>query len=412
MAVPDPLRILVVCQGDLTNASTKHAVAFAEALADKGHSILLSLSGDPTSAAIEHMPPHPRLTVSFRREYAFRLGRATLREAQEFSPHVLHVFNPRHYTVTVARQFHRVTRAVVVVHWEDDELGIRRGVAKRSPVRRVGRLARRLLCYPLPRQGVFVTRSSLRWVKRSATMCDALTPALAASVQAETGMPCMTVLPTSMGRRDLRSDLSPRAIQSDAIRQGLKVAYTGSVHPESIDDFRLAARAVATVVDRGYNAIFVHTGHTVAQYDLQAVADAEGLPGDRFVSLGYVSFGRVPLILADASVLVQPGRPDRFNRLRLPSKVQAYLESGTPTVMFSVGLGELLQDRVEVIKLHGFSADELADRIVELFDDPQLADRVGEGGQEAARRLFDQKRNTSALLSCYRTALGIASSRP
>ncbi len=401
----DSLRILLVCQGDLTSASTKQAVAFAEGLVARGHSVLLSLSGDATSVDREGIHNHPRFTVSFRREYAFLMGRESLRQAQRFRPHVLHAFNPRHYTVNVARQFHRVTKAAVVVHWEDDEVGIRRGVVKRTPIRRLGRLARRILCYPWPRQGVFITRSSLRWVQQNASMCDALTPALAASVRDEAGLACMTVFPSFVGYDQGESGSDPLAGQPEPILNASKIAYTGSVHTESIDDFRLAIRAVALVVRRGYDVAFLYAGQALPRYDVIAIAEREGLPANRVASLGYVPFRQVRSILASASVLVQPGQPNRFNQLRLPSKVQAYLQSGTPTVMFSVGLGELLKDGAEVVKLHGFTAEELAERIVELLDDPGLAARVGEGGQRAAQRLFDRDRNVAALVYCYRVAL-------
>jgi glycosyltransferase involved in cell wall biosynthesis len=392
----------MICASDLGNATTKQALAFAEEMVTRSHQVLLSLVGAPSSVEHEGIANVSGLTISFRREFLGWVSRATLNEARAFDPHVLHVFNPRHYAVNVARQFAWVTASAVVVHWEDDELGIRRGVVKRTPIRRVGRLVRRLLCYPWPRQGVFVTGSSVRWVRRYASMCDALTPALAQSVERDFELPCAAVLPIPLTTHrpqplplpDLRS-----------ARGAAKVAYTGSVHTESIDDFRLALRATALLVEKDYDVGFVYAGVALPRFDLSAIAAGEGLEASRLRSLGYVPLASVRELLRAASVLVQPGRPDRFNRLRLPSKVQAYLESGTPTVMFSVGLGELLRDDEEVVKLHGFSAVELAERVAELLDDRERAKRIGLGGQRAASRLFDRRRNGSALLECYVKAL-------
>jgi glycosyltransferase involved in cell wall biosynthesis len=244
-------------------------------------------------------------------------------------------------------------------------------------------------------------------------MCDALTPALTASVQGETGLACMTVLPSFIGYDQGDSgSLDPLAGQPETILSAAKIAYTGTVHTESIDDFRLAIRAVGLVAARGYDVAFLYAGHALPRYDVMTIAEREGLPASRVASLGYVPFDQVRSILTKASVLVQPGRPNRFNQLRLPSKVQAYLQSGTPTVMFSVGLGELLRDGEEVVKLHGFNAEELAERIVELLEDPGFAVRVGEGGQRAAQRLFDRDRNVAALVHCYRVALETAAASP
>jgi glycosyltransferase involved in cell wall biosynthesis len=392
----------MICQRDLGSASTKQALAFAEELVTRGHQVLLSLFGDASGVSREGIARVPNLTISFRQEFLGWVSPVTLKAARAFEPHVLHVFNPRHYTVAVARQFEWVTASAVVVHWEDDELGIKRGVVKRTPSRRAGRLVRRILCYAWPRQGVFVTGSSLRWVRRRASMCDALTPALAQSVEQEFGLPCAVVLPSQLTIHQAH----PSPLRDLASARGAtKIAYTGSVHTESIDDFRLALRATALLVDKGYDVGFVYAGVALPRFDLAAIAASEGLEPSRLRSLGYVPLASVREVLRAASVLVQPGRADRFNRLRLPSKVQAYLESGTPTVMFSVGLGELLRDGEEVVKLHGFSAVELAERIAELLDDPERAARIGRGGQYAASRLFDPRRNGSALLECYAKAI-------
>jgi glycosyltransferase involved in cell wall biosynthesis len=114
----------------------------------------------------------------------------------------------------------------------------------------------------------------------------------------------------------------------------------------------------------------------------------------------------VPALLRRADVLLQPGPPSDFNRLRLPSKMQAYLASGRPTVTFAVGFAELLEDREEVVKTHTGDPSELADRVEEVLDDGALRARLEHGGPAAAARLLDPARNTDALLAHYREALG------
>jgi glycosyltransferase involved in cell wall biosynthesis len=190
------------------------------------------------------------------------------------------------------------------------------------------------------------------------------------------------------------------------------VAYTGTVQPESIDDFKVAVRAVALLAAAGRDVAFVHAGKSLPRYVLPEIARGEGLPDDRAYFCGYLPFFRVKRLLDEAHVLVQPGRPNRYNKLRLPSKVQAYLASGTPTVMFAVGLGELLADGEEVLKLNGYDPDELASRIAELLDNPALAAGVGAGGKRAAQRLFDGPTNVAQLLESYRSAIALSVAPP
>jgi glycosyltransferase involved in cell wall biosynthesis len=85
--------------------------------------------------------------------------------------------------------------------------------------------------------------------------------------------------------------------------------------------------------------------------------------------------------------------------------MQTYLASGTPTVTFGVGFGELLEDGVEVLKTRGSEPAELADKLMALIDDPELAERIGRGGRAAAQRLFDPVANTDALLAHYEANL-------
>lgn len=400
-----PLRVMFVCHGDFGSPSNKQAVAFAQGLLDLGHSVLMSMWGDPGTVAAEQIDMRAGFTIRFRREVGPWLFPGELRVAERFRPDILHVFNPRHVTVAVARRYHAALRVPVMVHWEDDELGIRKGVTARSPIRRVGRLGRRLLCYPLPRQGVFVTGTSLAWIRRTAVACDALTPALAEEVARDFAVPCTHILPSTLtASTGANADDSVEELPP-VIRQASVVAYTGTVQPESIEDFRLAVRAVAILLAENHNVAFVHAGRSLPRFVLPDIALSEGLPADRAHFCGYLPFYRIQRLLEQVQVLVQPGQPNRYNTLRLPSKVQAYLESGTPTVMFSVGLGELLVDREEILKLRGFDARELADRIAELLEAPELARRVGSGGQRAAYRLFDRRRNAATLVASYRQAI-------
>jgi len=90
----------------------------------------------------------------------------------------------------------------------------------------------------------------------------------------------------------------------------------------------------------------------------------------------------------------------------LPSKLQAYLASGTPVLASAAGAGELLVDRDEVLKTHSGEPAELADRLCELLEDEALRNRLSVGGPRAAERLFDPVRNTNALLAHYARHIG------
>lgn len=399
------MRVLLVCQRDLTAPSEKQALGFASQLARTGHTVLLSLRGERGDLAGEGAVQEG-VRLSWRRYLGPRLARATLEEARAFEPELIHAFNPRYAVMQPSLQFARATGAPVLVHWEDDEWSIRKGPGGRSIYRRVGRLGRRVLCRIYPPQGVFVTERMLDWSRRHARGFDALTPALAQRVEEVLGRPCAVVLPV-MPEADWAGErLADRPASIPADRP--MILFTGELHPGSYGDVMLALRALAIVHSRGHRAVFAHAGSILPRYDLAQMAADAGLGAGSAVALGYLPFGELPGLLRSADILVQPGRPIDYNRLRLPSKMQAYLASGTPTISFSVGFAELLEDRVEVLKTFGESPEELADRIMEVLDDAQLRATLSRGGAAAAARLFDPVANTAALEAHYRACLARA----
>ncbi|MDX6587873.1 MAG: hypothetical protein QOI31_2346 [Solirubrobacterales bacterium] len=182
--------------------------------------------------------------------------------------------------------------------------------------------------------------------------------------------------------------------------------YTGDVNFGRVPDVRIGVQATGLLQRRGHRVAFVHAGRNTAKVSLQEMAADAGLEADTLVELGTLPFSRIPPLLRNASILVQPGRPTNFNRFGLPSKLQSYLASGTPCIMFAIGAGELLTDRVEVLKTHTGDPAEFADRAEELLMNNDLRSTLSRNGPKAARRLFDPARNTQRLLDHYREVLG------
>jgi glycosyltransferase involved in cell wall biosynthesis len=397
-----PLHVVLVCQGDLGGASEKQALGFAEQLTARGHRVLLSLRGDPATVTREGADRVNGLDVRFHEFRGPRLTRADLDAARAFQPSLVHAFNPRIGTLTAARSYAKATDAPLFVHWEDDEWSIRGGYGRRSLPRRIARLGRRLLAPLMPAQGIFVNRRALHWCAQAAGN-DALTPALAERVEQRLGRDCAVVFPITPAANGAPAEAPqlPPSVDGHAL-----IGLTGEVHPGSVDDLDLALHAIAEVQRRGKQVALIHAGTSLPRFDLPGMARAAGVAPGAAVFLGYRPFAEIPPLLGELDILIQPGRPNEFNRLRLPSKMQAYLQSGTPTITFAVGFAELLEDRDEVLKLHGYDAHELADAIDTVLSDPALAERLKAGGPRAAARLLDPAKNAEALIAYYRRGLG------
>jgi glycosyltransferase involved in cell wall biosynthesis len=151
--------------------------------------------------------------------------------------------------------------------------------------------------------------------------------------------------------------------------------------------------------------ILVHTGHVSHRIDVEALARAAQVSG-RVRLLGYLPNEMDVLrLMRGAAVLVQPGAPTAFNRYRLPSKLPEYLLSGRPVVTFATGAGALLKNGVHALLTETGEAEELAEKLVRVLDDPRLAERLGAAGRLRALELFDPQRNCDALLDLYAEVL-------
>lgn len=397
------MRILLVCQNDFGAPTEKQALGFALELARRGHEVRITLGRDDVGLEALGAVDVSAVEIGHHGFAGPRLRAADRAAARAFAPDVIHAFNSRVPVVAAAADLRRATGAPVFVHFEDDEWRPPPGLPGESPIRPLGRLGRRVISRAHPPAWLHSARRSLGWVRREAVAFDALTPALAREVSARLGRPCAVVHPVSPPTREAPD--APAPLPADLAGRPVAL-FTGSVLPIYRDDVLLGLRGVAEARRRGHDLVFVHAGPLHARIRAEDLLAESGLDTGSAAFLGAVPFDRIAGMLRAATVLLQPGHPSEFNRLRLPAKLQEYLASGTPTLTFAVGFGELLADRDEALLTRSGDPAELADRIIELLTDDGLRRTLARGGPAAARRLFDPVTNVDALLAHYEAHVG------
>jgi glycosyltransferase involved in cell wall biosynthesis len=398
-----PPRVLFVCGSDFTSPSEKQVLWFTRELTARGSEVMISLMGDPESARVEGADRVDGLRLLWPKFTATRPSRSDLEQVREFKPDLVHAFNARVPVVAAARAYSKAAGVPVLMHWEDDEWGLQHGFPTDSLARRLVWAGRRAASRAHPPLWYLATPRSLRWAGRNAVAHDALTPRLAAYVTEKLRRPCTVIFPASAHASDY-DGAEPPSLPA-RVQAGRIATYTGEIHPARIEDIRLVIRAIAIAQQRGLDATFVHAGGNVAGVDTSMLAEEAGLRTGSYSFLGHVPFARIPPLLRESAALIAASRPIPFNTMCLPSKLQAYLASGTPVIASAPGAGELLEDREEVLKTNTGRPEELADRLSEVLTDDSLAAKLAAGGPRAAKRLFDPARNTDALIEHYRQSL-------
>jgi glycosyltransferase involved in cell wall biosynthesis len=178
------------------------------------------------------------------------------------------------------------------------------------------------------------------------------------------------------------------------------LVYHGGMNEFNRPSIETLCRAVGLINQQGYPCRLLRTG--------PVTLDFLGQLPDKTVSaicdLGVLPRQELPDLLALADVFVQPGQIDPFEDLRLPGKVPEFLAMGRPVVMPDVNIAHLFTEGLDAVLLRTGSAEEIAQKCIGLFSNPQHACEIGRAGRRLAEKYFDVRAQTSLLEDVYKTA--------
>jgi glycosyltransferase involved in cell wall biosynthesis len=180
------------------------------------------------------------------------------------------------------------------------------------------------------------------------------------------------------------------------------VGYLGNMNPQDGVDYLLRA-AVELVIRRGLKHIkFVLVGGGSYRENLDKMSLAMGLTP-------WLSFtGRIPddamlATLSACDLCVQPDPRNPLNDKSTMNKVMEYMALAKPVVAF-----DLTETRVScgeaALYAEPNSEVDLADKILELADNPELRLRMGEQGRKRVERELAWPYSVPALLAAYEQA--------
>jgi glycosyltransferase involved in cell wall biosynthesis/2-polyprenyl-3-methyl-5-hydroxy-6-metoxy-1,4-benzoquinol methylase len=181
------------------------------------------------------------------------------------------------------------------------------------------------------------------------------------------------------------------------------LCYTGNVHPSNAREVRSLYLAVALLNREGIPTTLIRTGKDFVSF----LGDTSSWAHQYSIELGFVPHQSMSSYLGISDILVQPGRSDRFNEYRLPSKLPEFFIMGKPVILPKANVGLYIQNYEEGLLLEKGDAVDIVNKIKLVAADEVLYQRLSERGHLFALRVFDLEVNTKKLIEFYNALLNI-----
>lgn len=380
------MNILFVLYDGYHSNSATFVVGYANALVGQGHSVAVAI---PESSPEVGLGPdrtdfqrvtHRQISCGF----AFPNG---------LPPDVVHAWTPRENVRKAAFGCVANTGAKLVVHLEDNE----KLVASHTIGKDQADLAEASeleLARCLPQ-----TLSHPRLADLFVGMADAVTvvwPSLNTFVPE--GIPTHHVLMCPAPER-LQEAVS---VEQMALKLGVSpsenlIVYSGHLNTVNWADQSALYEAVVLLNQQNVPCRLIRTGpNTIGTAENIARGSARHV-----VEAGLLSEEELTAVMRLATVFVQPGKDDPFNRYRMPCKIGEFLHIGCPVIVPSVNVAEWLTDGENALISREGSPEEIALLCRRVFENGALRAKLAEGARVFAVEHLDLQKNADRLSRFY-----------
>ena len=394
------LNIVFINYDSFNNNSAGHIAGFANALAERGHNVIMCAKGDPHKAADYGVPQFRCVSRAMLTAEPERLL-DLLGDGLDGARTLIHCWTTRENVRLAATAAVSRIGCPYFIHLEDNEelvtrslLGVAAAQANRMSSADWDERVPSALSHP------FRARTFMAGAAGITIIVDTLRKLISDNCPVHLLEPGLHTAPSTQGsNRDDRNSLCREfGVPSDA----RIIVYTGNIHAANAGEMVALYEAVHMLNRRGTKVHLLRTG---ADYHPQLNHEFRQLARRHVTHLGVVDRSRLADVLKLADVFVQPGTTDEFNDYRLPSKLPDFLASGRPLILPAANLGLRLRDGIDALLLRRGDSAEIADCVLEVLRDNDLADRLGQNARRFAVENFDWQRSALGLEQFYRAGL-------
>lgn len=173
--------------------------------------------------------------------------------------------------------------------------------------------------------------------------------------------------------------------------------YTGNVHPGNQHEVRSIYLAVALMNREGLPAVLVRTGMDTCEF----LSENDQWLKKHSIELGYIDYSSMADVLGLADFLIQPGRPDKFNDYRFPSKLPEFLAMGKPVILPATNIAQVMEHKRDAFILPVVDAASIVDAVKLILNDKELYDKLSLGAVNFARANLNWQKNSESLKLFY-----------
>lgn len=179
------------------------------------------------------------------------------------------------------------------------------------------------------------------------------------------------------------------------------IVYTGDVHYANLTEVIELYDAIKYLKEKSFDIQLFRTGNSIDEFLERVKSDYLEIE----VNLGFVSRTEVFDLLNIASLLIQPGKDNSFNRFRLPSKIPEFLATGRPVLIPKSNIGNLLKNHHNAIIMKEGDSKEIVDLILDYLKRPEYFEKIGQNGKKFALLNFNGEYIARKLVSFYEEIL-------
>lgn len=363
------MNVILLNYGSLENNSANHIRGFAECLSASGHDVMICAPNINDSGR-EHS----------KYDYRIISNRDAIRHGVVFKDgkdcDILHAWTPREIIRGFLEKYKNTGKIpAILIHLEDNELAIFERITGLAPSHgSADFICPQGLTNPLHLSDVLLASDGITMIHQC------LEPLIPKGLQSMELPPVIDFdfFCSSPCHKESWSDLSSTR------RPEILLGYNGNTHAANAADLNDLYSAVDILYREGLDIGMLRTGISEASMPVAYEFVKQG----RHIDLGFVNRERLPSILREIDIVVQPGNADAFNAHRLPSKIPEYLAIGLPLITGVANIGAELERENAALVLQSCGAQDIAAAIRRLKSDPQLIKSISAAGKAFARRRF------------------------